>query len=705
MKLALSILVSVTLNQQLTSQISTDDCIRENLFEDIVSKTIDREAWSSYKINNPEINYAEQAEQYRREFINADTDQKLARVIFKLSNLRHDRHLNISSIASGLSYSNRDDETVIRFYPDFSKSLHNYFVADFSSSETVPTSISIGDELISVNDIPIRQYFRMLEPYIRYSTNNDLRWEMAEKLSKYQSLFDPQLYRDIVDGKRFVKYTFRRKSDKGIYSEELEFVDDEDQSWQGICNPKFENYTRVIENTNFELYISDDSDQILLLNWLDLNNSVLDNDIDQLLDYAEDNDLLSNGIILYAPFSSGGSGSPKVVQLFSKRKFKTTFGNVRVSDITERFANSQGGKIKDWIDSAISDGLDYTSNEPFKLRYFDEGEDGLMEPNDRSFSGSKIGVFSSQGGSNLDQMMAMIVDNQIMYTIGYPTGGYSNTWEWREVIECPDSGDRLLRYMWNIGHTIRPNGEVLEANPAMPDELIDLNNENCETYWDDLVSRSRDLLKGAFNGKVKSYNWTEGWTNIEFFEVEGKTYMLRAKAKGRGNSGNNVHIERINSDGSIGGRVMSDNWTEGWTNIEFFEVEGKTYMLRAKAKGRGNSGNNVHIERINSDGSIGGRVMSDNWTEGWTSIEFFNIEKNTFALQVKKSGKGKSGFNAHVKRVNSDGSIGKIFKSYNWTEGWDSFKFYNSKGNDFMLQAKSRGRGSSGKNVHIRRVN
>ena len=33
-----------------------------------------------------------------------------------------------------------------------------------------------------------------------------------------------------------------------------------------------------------------------------------------------------------------------------------------------------------------------------------------------------------------------------------------------------------------MGHTLRPNGEILEGNPPMPDTYIPLTRENFRTY-------------------------------------------------------------------------------------------------------------------------------------------------------------------------------------------------------------------------------
>lgn len=59
-----------------------------------------------------------------------------------------------------------------------------------------------------------------------------------------------------------------------------------------------------------------------------------------------------------------------------------------------------------------------------------------MEPKSIRFTGKKVVLFFLLDGSILDQFASMIMDNPQLniHTIGMPTDGYSNTWEWDEDI-------------------------------------------------------------------------------------------------------------------------------------------------------------------------------------------------------------------------------------------------------------------------------
>ena len=71
-----------------------------------------------------------------------------------------------------------------------------------------------------------------------------------------------------------------------------------------------------------------------------------------------------------------------------------------------------------------------------------------------------------------------------------PTGGYSNTWEWEEEVIFPISQEPVCKFMWTIGHTVRPNGELLEGNPANVDEYIPVTRDNYTRYYHILLSRA-----------------------------------------------------------------------------------------------------------------------------------------------------------------------------------------------------------------------
>jgi hypothetical protein len=86
------------------------------------------------------------------------------------------------------------------------------------------------------------------------------------------------------------------------------------------------------------------------------------------------------------------------------------------------------------------------------------------------------------------------VDNRLGPVVGMTAGGYSNTWEWEETLTLPGSDRPVIGWMYDIGHTIRPNGEVLEGNPAAVDLHIPLTAEGYADYYARLLEAALDRL-------------------------------------------------------------------------------------------------------------------------------------------------------------------------------------------------------------------
>jgi hypothetical protein len=256
----------------------------------------------------------------------------------------------------------------------------------------------------------------------------------------------------------------------------------------------------------------------------------------RLMKYAKEHQLLDYAVIWDGTLSRGGSKGAYAVQRLSPEPFKTTFGNLRISDITRAFIDKKrrqfkqrkvldtgvketiddGSWLMDWLENDVSKGIeagqDYTNNVPFKLAHLPKYSNGIIKPAEVCFRGQLVCLLGPYGGSHLDQFASIIVDNDLGHTMGMSTGGYSNTWEWEETLVFHISKKPIVRYMWSIGHTIRPNGEILEGNPAKVDEYIPLTRDNYKSYYQILLSRA--IKKLAAQRLNKSFDQTfskGGW--------------------------------------------------------------------------------------------------------------------------------------------------------------------------------------------------
>jgi hypothetical protein len=162
-----------------------------------------------------------------------------------------------------------------------------------------------------------------------------------------------------------------------------------------------------------------------------------------------------------------------------------------------------GTWLMDWIETSVIPAMEagrdeYSSNVPFKLTHAPMSSNGILYPAPVHFSGNMVALFGPFGGSQVDQVASILVDNKLAHTIGMPTGGFSNTWDWSQIL-TDENNRSIVRFMWSIGQTIRPNGQVLEGNPPNVHEYVPQTRENYLHYRDELVARAMQHLEHVDN--------------------------------------------------------------------------------------------------------------------------------------------------------------------------------------------------------------
>ena len=523
---------------------------RNALFDTLVNRTVRWEAWSPFKDRKNAIDYQADAEYLRASFVDAITELDLVIALQKLSNLRHDRHLFVRENFS--SVSSQVNNAAIKFWPDFSKDVPSVFVMDtsldFSSYTT--DKLQFGDELVEVNGIALVDYYEMLSPFLRFSTPNQALWEFAETVSTKSQMFDQVLYRPDDT----VRYTFQSTNGSRYdvllpwLPKRYDFTESGERSLPG--------YEFLFGNIDVDMYVKHLPDNVIvLLLWRDFED--LTNTVERIVRVARDLNLLRANVILDISESSGGSGAPELIRILSQEPFQTTWGNVRIGDYLDDFKLRFSGNVREWLDTDVAlaraNGAEYSANVPFKLQYFQKYQDGIMQPSSERFTGKVVMISGSNTGSQVDQCAAMMIDNAIpIASLGMSCGGYSNTWEYEPTISFPKGSTSSFEYHWNIGHTIRPNGEVLEGNPAQPTNVHLLTAQNYATYYDDLIRAAEDSLSAfkvdcgegieskiavqndgslavtVING-VSNYQWYE---NDLLLDNESKRFLVRKPSNG-----------------------------------------------------------------------------------------------------------------------------------------------------------------------------
>jgi hypothetical protein len=345
---------------------------------------------------------------------------------------------------------------------------------------------------------------------MRHSTEIGLRWKLAEAMAQATAVFPPSMR-----SRRLALDV--RSADGSESSHTLEYVDPAALTWTGSGDPRYPGLTLERRTPTYDLLLPDDGADFLVLVWRGFRETMIE-DVDALLELASEEGLLDHAVVVDVTRGRGGSLGPYAIQRLQPGPFKTTFGNLRVSDVIEPFVEEKraefaardvndggvpetiddGSWLLAWLEEdvmgAFTRGDAYTNAVPFKLAHAPRESDGLLRPAEVHFRGP-IGIISGpQGGSHLDQFVSIIVDNDLGPVVGMPPGGYSNTWEWEEILTLPGTDRPLVGFMYSIGHSIRPNGEILEGNPAAVDEWIPLTAENVESYYPLLLERVLALM-------------------------------------------------------------------------------------------------------------------------------------------------------------------------------------------------------------------
>jgi hypothetical protein len=305
--------------------------------------------------------------------------------------------------------------------------------------------------------------------------------------------------------------TYRlERPDGSTYLLKVPYRDPATLTWRGSSTKRYPGFRKALDTPSYTLYVPTRVERAILLDWKGFVRSVRD-DTDALIAYAQEHNLLAYDVIVDTTGSGGGSHGAYVLARLGPRSFRTTFGNLRLSDLTPAFIASvkedsptardreAHARLVAWLDSDVTrdrkQGRAYSENVPFKLAHLPKESDGVMQPAPAHFTGRLVSLTGPSGGSHLDQFLAMVVDNDLGHTIGTPPAGHSNTWEWTETLRFRSSGRPVVSYMWNLGHTIRPNGRVLEANPIQVHERHPVTRVNYLTYYDEAIERALSHLK------------------------------------------------------------------------------------------------------------------------------------------------------------------------------------------------------------------
>ena len=500
-----------------------DESMRAALFESILARTEAREAFSPVKNESLGLDPLEAMRALRDRVVAADTEAELYYALAALSAARRDRHLDVILVPGGLELPDSAGVEVsggsapeplqagVRVFPDYGGEELAYFVGEVAEGVDGPP---VGSRILEVNGMPVEAWHEAAAVYVPHSTEAGVRWKLAEAMTASSAIFPPALRPEeltlVVAGRDGSGERFR-----------LPWHEPGDLAWSGLSQPRYPGTRNVLSTPTYDFLLPVVPAGHVVLVWYGFRETMVP-DVDRLVEYAAANGLLDHTLVMDVTRSRGGSLGPYAMQRLQPRPFRTTFGNLRLSDVIQPFIDEKraeaaeqgamdsgvpeviddGTWLLDWLETdvapALARGDAYSNAVPFKSAHAPRDSDGILEPAPVHFRGPIAIISGPSGGSHLDQFVSIISDNGLGPVVGMPPGGYSNTWEWEETLTLEPGGQPLVGFMWNIGHTLRPNGEILEGNPVEVDEWIPLTADNVADYYAILLDRAL-ALAAAWN--------------------------------------------------------------------------------------------------------------------------------------------------------------------------------------------------------------
>lgn len=367
-------------------EILADRDIRLRLFDELVRKTRAREAWSKPKNVALGLDPEAAMQACRAAFEAATTQQDLICALVRLSCSRRDRHLSVRSVKGGLQATGRTRGSLpVRF--DVSYDVDKpwtCFVAqvDASIQAEGENKLEVGDVVVGVGGKSFEAWCAEIQPYLRSSTKAGLWREYAKALSTRSWRRPAQLNPDLA------KLRLRKASGATVdvelpYSSGLRF-------WPAAA-PYSADFELVLDVQTFDLY-RHKSEAVLVLDWYGFREDLVE-DMDRLVALAKKKGWLDHALIWDGTKSRGGSRGAYAIQRLFSKPFRTTFGNLRLSDVVPPFiakvrARQRKRKVLDggvqetmdngawllsWLEDDVTKGMargqDYSNNVPFKLAH------------------------------------------------------------------------------------------------------------------------------------------------------------------------------------------------------------------------------------------------------------------------------------------------------------------------------------------------
>jgi hypothetical protein len=349
------------------------------LFDELVAATLRRHAFSERKTAELHLDFERDAAPLRDDFRIVRSDLELFRAVARLSAVRCDAHMEVLPINGGLAVDATEYSTGIEFAPDFEKLDERVFCVQrvANSVDGMDRVTHVGDVLVSINGQSVADFEGVVGPYLRYSTLNGRAWALARALGT-----QPGWWPTMEQGRDFL-YRLRN-AERGEYEVRLTRRMTADISWPPLPSRTFPGFALALPLRSFDLYRPAAGQNIVAFEWRGFEKDYLVDDLEQLIDYASRNRLFEHDVIVDFTRSRGGADGVLALQILLRKPFKTTFGDLRISDVIDPFIASreESPRLRAWLHNDVraaqARGDAYTSPVPFKLRHLPADSDGIL---------------------------------------------------------------------------------------------------------------------------------------------------------------------------------------------------------------------------------------------------------------------------------------------------------------------------------------
>jgi hypothetical protein len=237
-------------------------------------------------------------------------------------------------------------------------------------------------------------------------------------------------------------------------------------------------------------------------------------------------------------------------------------------------------------------------------------------------------------------------------------------------VNVPWPSNSCPKFVFDEQGPNEPGNVYLDPSRAYGKD-IDCGNPNVKLY--------KIGGDGRFETRTAAYEWSEGWSNMEAFEVNNSQFVFCLK-QGTG-------FSKVISENN--GRLDQKNQTEarfseGWTHTKIYRCGANYFLFMLKENGR------MRVRKIDSDGKVdmGMPFMDKEWSSGWSIAEFYYVGTRTFLFLLKESTGAMK-----VRSINDDGTINdsenSSIMSDRWSTGWKIGRFYKQGNENFILLIKA----------------